>query len=190
MDVALVNIFLLLVLLPAWLVAGLMDWWCHRRAHVETTVGPKESLLHLVLSAQAAMAITPALLLEINAAIIALLIVMFVAHEVSTNLDVRMALPVRAFTPMEVRAHNFLTGIPLAGLLLVMATHADQSAALFGVGAAPADFSLRWKDPQLPRWYLASWFVAALVMNVLPFTEELWRGMRAQRRRRPHCSPG
>jgi hypothetical protein len=92
MDATLINTFLLLVLLPAWLVVGLMDWWCHRVSRIETTVGPKESVLHLVLSAPAAVAITPALLLEINAAVITILIVMFVAHELSTNLDVHLVI--------------------------------------------------------------------------------------------------
>ncbi|MGE4063461.1 MAG: hypothetical protein AB7E79_08835 [Rhodospirillaceae bacterium] len=183
MDTGLVNTFLLLVLLPAWLVAGLIDWWCHRISRIEDTVGPKESILHLVLSAQAAVAIVPALFLEINAAIIALMIVMFVAHELSTNLDVHMAVPARAFTTLEVRTHNFLTAIPLAGLLLVMATHTDQSAALFGLGDSSADFSLRWKDPALPAGYVIAWFGASFLFNIAPFTEELLRSLRRARER-------
>ncbi len=83
MNVTLVNLFLLLVLMPAWLLAGLADWWCHRRAYIEQNGGVKESLIHLVLSAQAAVAIMPAL--EINAASIANIGVMFVAHELTTT---------------------------------------------------------------------------------------------------------
>lgn len=183
MDTSLVNLFLLGVLMPAWLLAGLADWWCHRRAHIEENVGVRESLIHLVLSGQAAVAIMPALLLEINAAIIANMAVMFVAHELTTNLDVRVATPKRPLTPTEVRVHNFLTGIPFAGLLLVMATHTEQTAALFGFGDAAADFSLRWKNPPLPMAYIAGWLIASIILNVLPFTEELLRGLRSARHR-------
>jgi hypothetical protein len=183
MDTTLINLFLLTVLMPAWLLVGFADWWCHRKAHIEENVGVKESLIHLLLSAQAAVAIMPALLLEINAALILNMIVMFIAHELTTNLDVRVATPKRPLTPTEVRVHNFLTGIPFAGLLLVMATHSGQTAALFGVGGAAADFSLRWKEQPLPLAYIAGWIGAALIFNVLPFTEELLRGLRRARHR-------
>jgi hypothetical protein len=46
---------ILAVLLPAWLVLGLLDWRCHRAANIETTAGPWESILHLMLSGQAAI---------------------------------------------------------------------------------------------------------------------------------------
>jgi len=183
MDTNLINGFLLLVLLPVWLLVGLMDWRCHRVAKIEENAGVRESLIHLLLSAQAAAAILPALLLDINAAIIALLIALFIAHELTTNLDVRVATPERPLSPTEVRVHNFLTGIPFAGLLLVIATHTGQTAALFGVGDTPADFALRWKDPALPPVYLLAWVGAATLLNVVPFTEELLRGLRRARKR-------
>ncbi len=183
MESSLVNHFLLLVLMPAWLLVGLADWWCHRKSDIEHTAGVRESLIHLALSAQAAFAIMPALLLEINAAIIANMIAMFVAHELTTNLDVRIAAPRRALTPLEIRVHNFLTGIPFAGVLLVMATHIDQAAALFGLGTVDADFSLRWKATPLPLGYIVTWVAASALFNVLPFTEELLRGLRSMRHR-------
>jgi hypothetical protein len=183
MDTTLVHTFILIVLLPAWLIVGLIDWWCHRVSRIEDTAGPRESILHLVLSGEAAAAILPALLLEINAAIIALMIVMLVVHEITSNIDLHIATPVRAFTTAELHVHNFLTAIPFAGVLLVMATHSEQSAALFGVGDASADFSLRWKDPPLPLGYLIGWLSAAVLFNIVPFTEELLRGLRKARKR-------
>jgi hypothetical protein len=38
--------------LPVWLAAGFADYLCHRAASIETTSGPKESLLHLLQLAE------------------------------------------------------------------------------------------------------------------------------------------
>jgi hypothetical protein len=39
--------FLMNVVLPVWLAAGIADWLCHRASSIETTTGPKESVIHL-----------------------------------------------------------------------------------------------------------------------------------------------
>ena len=181
MTTDIVHTFLLIALLPAWLLVGLADWWLHRTSTIEKTSGVRESVVHLVLSGQAAAAILPALLFEINGLILALTISMFVAHELTTNLDVHLAVPARVITPAEIRIHNFLTAVPFAGVLLVLATHTDQAAALFGAGNTPVDFQLRWKTPALPTAYLLGWICAAAAFNVLPFLEELARCIRARR---------
>ena len=40
--------FLMYLVVPVWLLAGLADWLCHRTAHIECTSGVFESVLHLV----------------------------------------------------------------------------------------------------------------------------------------------
>jgi hypothetical protein len=53
MDTALITQNVLLYfILPLWLAAGFADYLCHRAAHIETTSGAKESLLHLVQLAE------------------------------------------------------------------------------------------------------------------------------------------
>lgn len=181
-----VHAFILLVLLPLWLLTGLTDWYCHRKAKIEDTAGPRESVLHLALSGCAAAAILPALLLDIDALVLAVMLAAFVVHELVTNMDVRLALPARAFTPLEQRVHDALTAIPFAALCLVLATHVDQALAMFGLGPGRADWSLRLKDPPLPLGYILGWNAAALALNVAPFTEELLRCLAARARRDIH----
>jgi hypothetical protein len=53
MDTALITQNVLLYfILPLWLAAGFADYLCLRAAHIETTSGAKESLLHLVQLAE------------------------------------------------------------------------------------------------------------------------------------------
>lgn len=114
MDSELIHTFLLTALLPSWLLVGLTDWWLHKRSDFEHTAGVRESLLHLALSAQAAAAILPALLFEINALILVVMILMFLAQELTTKLDVHIAAPARVITPAEICIHNFLTAVAFA----------------------------------------------------------------------------
>jgi hypothetical protein len=186
---SLIHGFILLVLLPAWLVVGLVDWNCHRKARVELTAGPKESALHLVLSGEAAIAVLSGVLLEINALVLTVIVVAFVAHEITTNIDVHIAFPARAFTTTEQRAHDFLTAIPFAAVCLVLSTHTGQLLAIFGQGDGAADWTLRWKTPPLPLAYIVAWNSAALLLNVLPYTEELMRSLKAARAGRAAAPP-
>lgn len=41
--------------LPLWVLAGLSDWWRHRRTSIESTTGVRESVFHLVLFTQMAL---------------------------------------------------------------------------------------------------------------------------------------
>jgi hypothetical protein len=176
-----IHIFVLLVLLPAWLLLGLADWFCHRKARVEVTSGPRESAIHILLSTLAAVAILPGLFLEINATVLLVMAGAFIAHEVATTWDVRLAVQSRAFTVREQRIHDYLTAVPVLALGLILATHIDQAAALLGLGDVRADFHVRFKNPPLPTEYLVSWIGATVVLNQIPFAEELWRGIRARR---------
>ena len=55
--------------------------------------------------------------------------------------------------------------------------------SLFGLGVEPADFSIRAKDPPLDPVYLAALPTAIAVVELLPYAEEFWRGVRARRAR-------
>jgi hypothetical protein len=190
MATDLIHGFILLVLLPVWLGVGLVDWNCHRKAGVEASPGPKESLLHLALSGEAAVAVLAGILFDINALVLAVMIGAFVLHEITTNIDVHIAYPARAITTTEMRAHDYLTAIPFAALCLVLATHSGQALALLGLGAEAPDWGLRWKTPSLPWGYILGWNAAALLFNILPYSEELLRGLRAQRATKPPRTRG
>ena len=44
---------LLFGIVPTWLAAGVVDWWCHRRTGIEENSGLPESLSHVAQFAQA-----------------------------------------------------------------------------------------------------------------------------------------
>ncbi len=172
-------LLLMYFVVPVWLMAGFADWLCHRATNIETTSGAKESVLHLLLFAEVAGPFLAALLLDINALVLAFMIVMFFVHEATTLWDLSYAVNLREITPIEQHVHSFLEMMPLMGLLLVAARHWPQFLALFGFGDEAPRFDIALKVPPLPPAYIFSAVAAALLFAVLPYTEELWRGLRA-----------
>src|SRR3954470_21526883 len=95
MDPAAAQSILMYVVLPLWLGAGFADYLCHRAAHIETTSGPKESLLHLLQFGEMAVPILAAMFLEINAGIMLVMIVCLLLHEATAFWDVSYAAATR-----------------------------------------------------------------------------------------------
>jgi hypothetical protein len=172
-------LILLYFILPVWLLAGCADWLCHRASHIETTTGAKESLLHLLMFAEIGLPLLAAIFLQINAGIIALMIVAFFIHEATALWDVSYAVTARNVTPIEQHVHSFLEMIPLMAILFVVTRHWDQFLALFGLSAEAPRFSLAWKEEPLPATYVISIMAATLLFEVIPYIEELVRGLRA-----------
>ena len=85
-------------------------------------------------------------------------------------------------TPFEQHVHSFLELVPLMAILLVVARHWTQFLALLGLGREPARFELTAKSEPLPVAYIAILFALILLFELLPYLEELWRGLRARRR--------
>ena len=183
MEFGPIEQLLLYFVLPLWILTGAADWLCHRRARIESTAGPLESVIHLLLLAEAGIPLLAGLLLQINSAVLLLMVVCFVLHELTGYWDIRYATAQRGITPIEQRVHDYLAAIPFAALLLVMAAHWEAARSL--VGLAPFDASLRWKDVPLPIGYVVGIVAAVLLFNGLPYLEELWRGLRLRRRRVP-----
>jgi hypothetical protein len=174
---------LMYFVVPLWLAAGFADWLCHRATNIETTAGPKESIIHLLLFAEVGGPFLAVLLLEVNALVLAFMIVMFLIHEATTLWDISYADGLRNVTPFEQHVHSYLSMMPLMALVLVTARHWPQFLALFGLGDEAARFDIALKANPLPLSYIVGAITAALLFAVLPFTEELWRGLRANRGR-------
>lgn len=170
----LTNIVLYFVL-PLWVLAGFADWLCHRQTRIGETSGAKESLFHLLLLAEAGIALLAGLFLEINALVIAIMIAAFIAHEVTSFWDVRYATTRRKVPPIEQHVHSFLELLPLTAILFVVALHWDQFVALASQNGQ-GRYTLEWKHQPLPAGYLISFLAFTIVFNVLPFSEEFWRG--------------
>ena len=175
-DLALsVGSYLLYFMFPLWIGAGFADWVLHRRTHIERTSGLKESLLHVAQMGEVGLPALMALLFQINALIILLMIIGYIIHEATALWDVRYASRSRYVSPLEQHVHSFLEVLPLiAGSLLIM-LHWDQFLSLWGMGTNPARFTLILKGPPLPTEHFIGIFFSLLFLVVLPFLEEVWR---------------
>jgi hypothetical protein len=172
--------------LPLWMLAGVADWACHRRTCIESTGGLRESAFHWVMFSQMGVAALAVLFLELNAAVLLLAGALFLAHEVTTWMELRFVVGRREVSPIEQMIHSFMEILPLAGLFLLLGLYADRRNP-----AGASDWSLRLKDEPLPAAYLLAALAGAMLLNVLPLAEESWRCWRGRQgaggaRRLPH----
>lgn len=162
---------------PLWIAAGLLDWACHRRTGIERTSGLPENLFHWVLLAEGGVALVAAALLEANAAALLLVAAAFLAHELTTYVELRYTAPRREIRPFEQMVHSFMEVLPLL-LLALLAVIAWEH--LVAQASAP-DLRLRWKEAPWPAGYLLATAAAVLLLNVLPMAQETWRCLRQRR---------
>ena len=162
-------------LLPVWLSAGFADYVCHRRERIELSAGWPESLLHLLMLGELGIGVLAALLLDINAAVLVLMFACCLAHEVTIWVDLAYASARRRIPPFEQWVHALQFSLPWAGFVGLVLLNHEQALAAVGAGEAAADWSLRWKDPPLPLWYLISVTLAAVALVVVPFLLEWLR---------------
>jgi len=175
LDAEVVRGILQYFVVPVWIAAGFADWLCHRVTRIEKTSGSKESVLHLVMLAELGIPVCVALLLEINALILAFLIGAFVLHQLTALWDLRRAVGVRYISPIEQQVHSFLELMPLCAALLMVILHWPQFLALFGLGNEAADFSIRLKGAPLSWRYVIGVLGAVALFNLAPYLEELVR---------------
>lgn len=163
---------------PLWIAAGLADWACHRGTAIARTSGLRENLLHWLLMAQGGLVLLAVALLEVDAAVLLLAFAGFLAHEVTSYLELRYTVAKREIRPVEQMVHSFQELLPLAILALLAVMQWDQVLALFDAGTP--DFGLQEKAQPWPPAYLAAAGLAVLVFNVLPMVEETIRCLRAR----------
>ena len=175
-------LILMFAVLPLWVLAGLADYFCHRASSIETTSGPKESALHLLQLSLVGIPVLLALFLEIDAALLALMIVCLLLHHAVAYLDIRYANTTREVTPFEQMVHSFLELMPLTAFVLLCVLHGNQAAALFGFGPDQADFGLKLKSQPLSPFYVAGLLAATFLLNALPYAEEMMRTLRGRRK--------
>lgn len=173
-----VAAYLMYFLVPLWLSAGAADWLCHRLARIEHSTGPQESLIHLLMLVEMGIPALAALFLEINALVLVVALVAFAVHEATALWDVTFAQHRRVIAPFEQHVHSFLELIPLLAITCMIFLHRDQFFALMTPGPAAPDWSVRWKEQPLPQGYVATLLVAIALLQVGPYLEELWRGLR------------
>jgi hypothetical protein len=156
---------------------GLADWYFHRRSNIAHTSGWRESILHICLTGQAGFAVLLALFFEVTTLVALILIVAYVAHELTTGADVTWATPRREVIAHEQRVHDYLTAIPFAALFAAIVIHPAAWQWLADDGAP--DWSLRFRDTLPPLWYLAL-FLLGSSLNALAYLEEFVRCWKAR----------
>ncbi len=173
--------FLLFFLIPMWNAAGIFDWLWHKQTDIEHTSGLKESLIHLLMFAEAGLPLYMGLLLEINAGVLLTMIGALGLHEATALWDVHMAEEKRKVTEREQHTHSFLEVLPVTAVAMAACLHWDQAKGIFGVGNEPRDFRLRPKRKHLPFGYLVGITVAMGLGIGLPYGNEIWRCLKARR---------
>ncbi|MFN8015421.1 MAG: diguanylate cyclase [Acidimicrobiia bacterium] len=117
-EILILNM-ILFVILPLWGFSGLGDWICHKRTHIESTSGLKESLIHALMGAQIGIPIILGIFFELSVLTYLIMFLFLVLHEFVAHWDVRYSSPKRKITIWEMHAHNYLATIPLYLFLLV-----------------------------------------------------------------------
>jgi hypothetical protein len=177
------ELVLMVVVVPLWIFAGLLDWWCHRTSRIQETSGLPENIFHWFLCGEAGLALLAAALLEINAAVLMVVFAAFLAHELTTYIELRYTVPLREVRPFEQMVHSFMEIIPLLLLVLLAVMKWDQVLALLDEGTP--DFDLRPKDDPWPAGYLL-WMAASVTLfNLVPLAEEAVRCLRSRIPPRP-----
>lgn len=174
-------LILLCVVFPLWVAAGFADWACHRATRIEATSGVRENILHWVMFAEVGVGVLAVVLLEVNAAVLLVVLGVFVVHELTVWIDLRYTVPRRRVTPLEQMVHSFQEVFPLLSLALLSVLAWDQALALAGSGTQPADLGLRWKREPLPAPVLLAGLAMVALLNALPLAQETWTCLRARR---------
>jgi len=169
------RLVLMFGVVPLWILAGLADWWCHRRTAIERTSGLRENLFHWLLFAEAGIALAGVAVLQVNAAILVLVFAGFLAHELTTYIELRYTVPRREVRPLEQMVHSFMEILPLLLLALLAVMGWDRLA-----DGAWRDLAPRVTRTPWPPAYLAAIAAAVLLLNVLPMAEEARRCWRAR----------
>lgn len=187
---SLIRMFLY-CLMPAWLGAGLADWWWHRRTDIEHTAGTPESLLHIAMFAEVGVPILLGLVAKLNAGALLAMWAAAIVHEFTAFRDVGYATTRREVAPREQHTHSFLEVLPFTACVLASCLHWGELRSLIGLGHKP-DFALRMKERKIPDRYWP--FMAGMVLAIgAIYGEELYRCRRARRERHgdtDFCGPG
>ncbi|MDB5072472.1 MAG: diguanylate cyclase [Candidatus Eremiobacteraeota bacterium] len=175
----LTRAFLTYVLIPAWLVPGMLDWMWHRKTKIERTAGAHESVTHILMALEAGAGITMGLFLEIDAGVIAAMFASALVHEATAVWDVGYTLPRRTISQAEQHIHSFLEVLPFVGAAFAAFVHPEQTRALLGAGPARPRFAFRLKRTRPPLATVVA-VAASGLFGVAPYVEELVRCLRVE----------
>ena len=172
--------FLAYVMLPAWVVPGLLDWNWHRSTRIEENAGARESLLHLIMGAEAGTCVLMGLIFEIDAGVIAAMFGAALMHEATVAWDVNYAMYRRPIHQWEQQTHSFLEVLPFVAPALVAFAYPDQAKALLGIGSEKPRFAFRVGLADVPPARLAAIVGICGLLAMTPHVEEFIRCLRTK----------
>lgn len=170
--------FMLYVLLPVWVIAGIADYLLHRRTSIETTSGWHETRLHVLQALQIGIPLLAGLFLEINSLVIAIMMVCVLAHTLTALWDTSYTTPRRYVSPLEQHVHSHLEYVPIIALILVVFLYWNSFLGIWGMAPASGSFELRWKSEPLSPGVIAAVLIPIFgVQNLLLLDEarRTWR---------------
>jgi hypothetical protein len=141
------STLLLWVIYPIWLIAGAVDWFCHRATHIESTSGSTESWLHVAQFLSLAAFLATALLFPFGTVSFVATFAAVLAHTLLSYIDVRFTLGRRHISALEQHVHGFMDVLPWVAWALwivmnlqgdspqVSAWHMDDRGTLLMLGS-------------------------------------------------------
>jgi hypothetical protein len=167
------------VVFPAWVAAGFVDYWCHRRTAIALTSGSKESLLHVLQFFQIAVAIALALTFRIDSAVLVTLFVLVLAHAATGAWDVSYTSSRRYIAPLEQHAHSYMETAPFIAFAIVMLLTWND-VGFFGGEPRALGESWRLREDGIGLSAIVE-VVGGLSVAALAIGEELWRTLKVGR---------
>ncbi len=122
------------------------------------------------------------LFLEVNAGVIALMIVSAVAHQLTVIWDLYFTAPRRVIPPGEQEVHTFMEMVPFLLATAAICSHWEQFLALIGRGSERPGFELHRARPALSPRRVVAVLAGMGLFGALPNLDELRRRRRAQER--------
>jgi hypothetical protein len=186
-DVLVFN-FILYGCLPLWLIMGFADWYCHKKSQIERTTGIKESIFHAIMGIQIGIPVFLGLYFQINVLLLLIMFAVLIFHEIVAHMDVKYALNTREITIFETHVHSFMEVLPFVIVALIVCINWSAFVDLITFNWA-GNMGLAWKPLPLDAKYVTGYFVTLLVLDVIPFIEELARCYLYQKRKPPDRQP-
>jgi hypothetical protein len=167
--------FLTYVLIPAWLVPGVLDWAFHRKTKIQCNAGAHESLSHILMALEAGAGIATGLFFELDTGVVAAMFGSALVHEATAIWDVGYTKHRRHISQAEQHVHSFLEVLPFAGAAFAAFMHV----------AAPVQprFAFRVNRAPLPLATVIA-VAASALFGVAPYVEEMVRCLRVRKRAR------
>jgi hypothetical protein len=166
---------ILYVCMPAWLIFGFIDYYCHRKSKIEETTGWKESVLHAIMGLQVGIPVFLGLFFIINPLIYLIMFGVLIAHEWVAHHDVKYALNTRPISILETHAHSFLEVLPFVIVALIICIDWGSFVDLITFQWGGRNFMLIPKEKPLDQAYVAGYIALLLIADVLPYFEEFMR---------------